>query len=95
MWAAVTKELFRNQEEEDMSKFYGQVFGSAETSASRRGFKDIRASVQSYEGSVITNLIDNHGKTELVVEVNPDSSSSYGRQVFRGSIEEFVKKMEA
>lgn len=41
-----------------MSKYYGQVEGSAETTASRRGFKSIKASVQSYYGSVIMELAE-------------------------------------
>lgn len=52
-----------------MSKFYGQVEGSAETTASRRGFKSIRSSVQSYDGSVIMELSEKEGKTVLTVSI--------------------------
>ena len=52
-----------------MSKFYGQVAGAGQTTASRRGFKNIMASVQSYDGSVIMELQEVNGKTMLIVEI--------------------------
>ncbi len=41
-----------------MSKFYGQINGGRGT-ATRTGHQGIRASVQSYDGSVITELTYN------------------------------------
>lgn len=45
-------------EEGAMATFYGQVFGNAQTSASRQGSKNsgIRTSAQSWNGSIIVEL---------------------------------------
>lgn len=80
-----------------MAKFYGQVSGSANTTATRRGSakSGIKASVQSWDGSVITELNENKdGKTIVSVSFSNDSSS-YGREVFRGTISELVAKLTA
>ena len=72
-----------------MSKFYGQVEGSAQTIASRRGFRDIKSSVQSYDGSVITRLFyDDDGVLNVNIQVS-DDTSFYGRSIFTGTFEEF------
>lgn len=73
-----------------MSKFYGQVEGSAETTASRRGFKSIKASVQSYYGSVIMELADEDKEAVLTIQV-ADGSSFSGETVFHGTMTEFYK----
>ena len=39
-----------------MSKFYGTVIGASQTCATRRGYHDMRAAAQSYDGSVIVRL---------------------------------------
>ena len=39
-----------------MSTFYGTIEGQSKTNATRRGFKDIKVSAQSWEGSLITRL---------------------------------------
>lgn len=58
-----------------MAKFYGQVEGSAQTIATRRGSDHIRSSVQSWNGSVITSLrYDNQGA--LVVQIGIANNSS-------------------
>lgn len=72
-----------------MSKYYGQVSGSSNTTASRRGFTEIMASVQSYDGSVITRLYDNRdGEMRLEVSI-ADDSSMWGVTVYQGTIEHF------
>lgn len=80
-----------------MAKFYGQISGSANTTATRRGSakSGIKASVQSWDGSVITELNENKdGETIVSVSFSNDSSS-YGREVFRGTISELVAKLTA
>ena len=80
-----------------MAKFYGQVSGSANTTATRRGSakSGIKASVQSWDGSVITELNENKdGETIVSVSFSNDSSS-YGKEVFRGTISELVAKLTA
>jgi len=77
-----------------MSKFYGQVFGSASTSASRRGSDSIRVSAQSYDGSVITYLSYLNGK--LMVSIETSNTTDYrGRTLFYGTFEEFKAKLGA
>lgn len=79
-----------------MSKFYATIQGQA-GEATRRGSVNsgIRASVQSWNGSVITDLSeDKDGKTIVSVSFSNDSSS-YGREVFKGTISELVAKLTA
>ena len=76
-----------------MSKFYGQVFGASNTSASRRGHKEIHVSAQSYDGSVITRMFYDHND-RLIVDIQmSDGSSSYGDTVFRGTFDDLKKKL--
>ena len=79
-----------------MSAFYGQVTGSAETSGTRRGTYDngIEASVQSWNGSVVTGLnYDRDGI--LCVNVYIDNgSSSKGALKFSGTFEQFERMLE-
>lgn len=80
-----------------MAKFYGQVSGSANTTATRRGSakSGIKASVQSWDGSVITELNENKDGETIVSVSFSNESSSYGREVFRGTISELVAKLTA
>ena len=79
-----------------MSKLYGQIQGNR-GAATRCGHSHIRASVQSYDGSVITELQYNHeGQLMLEVTVAKDESTSYrGQRVFYGTLDEFVAKLSA
>ena len=70
-----------------MSKFYGQVFGQASTTASRRGSKDIEVSAQSWDGSLITKLYYNDALE------HSDTSSTSGRVLFRGTMTDLVAKL--
>ena len=76
-----------------MSKFYGQVFGAANTSASRRGHNEIHVSAQSYDGSVIVRL--NYSKAgKLMVDLQmSDGSSTLGHTEFYGTFEDLQKKL--
>lgn len=82
-----------------MATFYGQVFGSAKTSASRGGTYDsgIRTTAQSYEGSVIVELTlpkDMDGNRELMVEVQVNSrTASRGKSLFYGTLDELCQKL--
>lgn len=76
-----------------MSSFYGMVEGASATAASRRGFKDIKSSAQSWNGSVITRLYYND---DGVLQVNiqlADDSSFYGQSYFTGSFQELKEKL--
>lgn len=77
-----------------MSRFYGQVHGQANTTASRRGGRDIKASVQSWNGSVIMRMYyDSDDRLNVNVQV-ADSSSFIGESIFDGTFEEFKKKLQ-
>ena len=77
-----------------MSKFYGQVFGASVTSASRRGFEDIKVSAQSYDGSLITMLSYND-KGELIVQLShSDGSEPYGERVFYGTMDKLLETLK-
>ena len=79
-----------------MATFYGQVKGNAETEAGRRGTygSGIRPSVQSWDGSVITSLkYGDQGELRVQVETS-DGSEFYGRTIFDGTFDEFVKRLQ-
>ena len=75
-----------------MATFYGQVQGQAQTIASRRGSysSHIKASVQSYDGSVITELYYGDDETLRVRVAVSDGTDFYGRRVFDGTLEELT-----
>lgn len=77
-----------------MATFYGQVAGNR-GSASRTGSRDsgIKASVQSYHGSIITRLWYNR-EDELMCEVEYSDGSAFSwgtHPLFYGSFKEFVE----
>lgn len=74
-----------------MSKFYGTVIGAASTDATRRGHRDIKVSAQSWDGSVITRLWYNTNGELMVDLEHSDCSSTYGRTLFSGTMDEFLK----
>ena len=82
-----------------MSKLYGSIQG-CRGAATRCGSSLMKASVQSYDGSVITYMSyepdkANPKEEKLMVEVCvSDCSSSYGSRIFDGTFEEFVNKLE-
>ena len=78
-----------------MAKFYGSIQGNR-GAATRMGHQSIKASVQSYDGSVITELSYNdEGQLLVDVSVAKDESSAYGQRLFLGTMEEFIKKLTA
>ena len=80
-----------------MSKLYGSIQG-CRGAATRCGTSLMKASVQSYDGSVITYMSQDKNSPEednLMVEVCVSKeSSAYGRRIFYGTFEEFVNKLE-
>lgn len=82
-----------------MATFYGQVYGSGRTSATRGGTyaSGLRTTAQSYKGSVIVELTqpeDEDGNRELMVEVSVSSgSASRGKSLFYGSLNEFCQRL--
>lgn len=81
-----------------MSKFYGMAGedDSKHTNATRRGFSNIRASAQTYEGSLIAIAEeDKDGEIRFRIQVAKDDSSSIGHTVFCGSLEELIDKLGA
>ena len=76
-----------------MSKFYGQIVGDR-GAATRTDHRRIKTAAQSYSGSVITELTYNE-EDKLMVEVcvGENESTSYGRMIFYGTFEEYVKKL--
>lgn len=75
-----------------MAAFFGSVGGHRGV-ATRTGTRNIRASVQSWDASVITELSYNN-EDKLMVEVRTDNySTSYGNRIFYGTYEEFVNKL--
>lgn len=81
-----------------MATFYGQVEGRAETAASRTGshHSGIKASVQSYDGSIITRLwYSKDNELMCGIEYSNDTSSGWGaRTLFRGKFDDFIKVFE-
>ena len=76
-----------------MAKFYGQVYGQAQTVATRQGSRNIQVSAQSWDGSVITYLeYDKDNQLEVTISI-ADGSSSYGYTYFRGSLEELKERL--
>lgn len=70
-----------------MSKFYGQVFGMSDTSASRRGARNITVSAQSYDGSVVTTLYYDDDKLCVRIALD-DDSTCIGNTMFEGTFDE-------
>ena len=78
-----------------MSTFYGQVSGQAKTTASRRGSNasHIKASCQSYDGSVIMEMYyGNDGELCVRIEHNKGTKFS-GDEVFDGTVQDFIGKL--
>ena len=77
-----------------MSKFYAQINGGRGT-ATRCGHHSIRASVQSYDGSLRTELTYNDEGKLMVRIATDDRSSYYSETIFYGTFEDFVNKLKA
>lgn len=81
--------------ENQMSKYYGQVKGMSNTVASRRGSEasGIKASVQSYDGSVIVRMTNVGGKNMVDIEMAEGSDFS-GKSFFYGTMDELKQALK-
>lgn len=77
-----------------MSKFYGQVIGSAKTNASRRGTRNIITTAQSWDGSLITEMYYSEDGKLMVRLEHAESSSICGYTVFHGTMDELLAKLK-
>lgn len=83
-----------------MAKFYGSLQGNRGT-VTRTGSSVIKASVQSWDGSLISYMSydkdrDNPKEEKLMVEICVSKeSSSYGSRIFYGTFEEFINKLKS
>ena len=76
-----------------MSKFYGTVKGSANTTAGRGGSSDIRVAAQTWDHSIITILhYDKRGNLCVDIET-ADGSAVYGTTVWSGTYEQFLEQL--
>ena len=76
-----------------MARFYGQVEGQAETRGTRRGNDCIKASVQSWNGSVIVDMnYSTNDKLMIRIQLS-DDSDFYGTTYFIGTFEELKKRL--
>ena len=78
-----------------MSKLYGQLKGQAKSVASRRGScaSHIKASVQSYDGSIIMEMY--YFGDSPYIKVMHDSGSKFdGDELFDGKLSDFVKMFD-
>lgn len=77
-----------------MATFYGSIKGSR-GEATRCGTTNsgIKASVQSWNGSIVNEL--SYEGDKLMVRVSTSTgSSALGTQIFYGTFEEFVNKLK-
>lgn len=78
-----------------MSTFYGSIQGNR-GAATRGGSRNsgIRASAQSWNGSVITELTYDENDRLMVSVSTSEGSSSYGSRIFYGTFDEYVAKLK-
>ncbi len=83
-----------------MSKFYGMVEGQAKTIASRQGSikSRIKASVQSWDGSLIMEMYYryNDPENDLCCSIcyKEGDSSFYGNTIYNGTVKNLVNLLK-
>lgn len=79
----------------EMATYYGQVKGYADITASRRGSKesDIKASCQSWDGSLITSMWYRDGRLMVLIETAEGSSFKGERTLFRGTFQQLCERL--
>ena len=80
-----------------MSRLYGSLQG-CRGEATRTGSKNsgIRASVQSWNGSLVSYMDLDENEKPVITLKTSERSSGYGEEViFRGSLEELKAKLKA
>lgn len=77
-----------------MSTFYGMLQGNR-GAVTRGGSRSsgIKASTQSWDGSVITELSYENDKLMVTIST-ATGSSSYGSRIFHGTFEEYIIKLQ-
>lgn len=78
-----------------MATFCGQLKGSRDTTSTKTGTKNsgIKASVQSWDGSITTALYYND-KGELIVNLSTSNNSAMGGDtIFNGTLQELKDKL--
>ncbi len=78
-----------------MAAFYGQLKGGRDTTSTKTGTKNsgIKASVQSWDGSLTTELYYND-EGELMVRLSTsDNSEMGGDTIFKGTLQELKNKL--
>ena len=68
-----------------MAKFFGTVQGGR-GKATRLGHSDLKATAQSYDGSIVTQLYEEDGVTFASIYVSPDSTQVGQHRLYRGPI---------
>lgn len=78
-----------------MARFYGTVKGRAQSLATREGSDMIRASAQSYNGSVVVEL-EYDAKGELYVSIGcmEGSQRSFRHATWEGSFKDFERMLQ-
>ena len=77
-----------------MAKFYGSVVGNR-GEATRCGHSRIKASAQSWNGSIVTELTYDEKNNLMVSICAGEGSTSLGSQIFYGTFEEYIAKLKA
>lgn len=78
-----------------MAKYYGTLSGRGTVTRSGNSETGIRASIQSWDGSVMIAL--NHSPSgELMVQLSyaEDSRSTGGQYLFYGTLQELVERLK-
>lgn len=81
-----------------MAKFYGTVTGlhnnsSYNTQATRLGYSGIRASAQTWEGSLIVSAYSDKDDIKFTIEVSNESNNR-GEVIFDGTLDELKSLLE-
>ena len=80
-----------------MSTFYGSIKGSRGI-ATRCGTKNsgLKGTIQSWDGSVITNMYYSDNKLMLNIKLDEGSSTGYGNKIaeFTGTFDEFANLLK-
>ena len=77
-----------------MSKFYGTIQGER-SAATRTGHRSIKASAQSWDGSITTELTYDSNKLMVRILAEKDCSTTGGQIVFYGTYEEYINKLKS
>lgn len=80
-----------------MARYYGTVSGAGSTRSTRTGTRStgLETSAQTYTGSLIVHVSPDENDNDLWdISVDESGSSTRGRLVFIGTLQELVNKLE-